>query len=38
MPERIKAVLQLWELGRRITTVSLGEPLGPQGDRNVTGS
>jgi hypothetical protein len=26
MPERIEAVLQLRELGRRITTISLGEP------------
>jgi len=38
MPERIEAVLQLRELGRRITTISSGEPRGPQGDRNVTGS
>ena len=34
MPERIEAVLQLRELGRRITTISSGEPRGPQGDRN----
>ena len=38
MPERIEAVLQPRELGRRITMVSPGEPRGPQGDRNVTGS
>ena len=38
MPERIEAVLQLRELGRRITTISSGEPRGPQGDRNATGS
>jgi Lipocalin-like domain len=38
LPERIEAVLQLRELGRSITTISLGEPRGPQGDRNVTGS
>ena len=38
MPERIEAVLQLRELGRSITTISSGEPRGPQGDRNVTGS
>ena len=34
MPERIEAVLQLRELGRRITTISSGEPRGPQGNRN----
>jgi len=38
MPERIEAVLQLRELGRSMTTISSGEPRGPQGDRNVTGS
>jgi hypothetical protein len=37
MPERIEAVLQLREWGRRITTI-FGEPRGPQGDRNVIGS
>src|SRR5262249_25745296 len=35
MPERIEAVLQLRELGRSITTISSGEPRGPQGDPNV---
>jgi hypothetical protein len=33
MPERIEAVLQLRELGRGITTISSGEPRGPQGEQ-----
>src|SRR5215813_9277243 len=36
MPERIEAVLQLRELGRSITTISSGEPRGPQDRRRTS--